>query len=85
LRVEKGLDTRIPSVEEAKKTPLTSSERSKIAENRKRMIIGTPERVRDEILRLREIYMTEEFMIITNLYSFEDKVKTYALLAESLL
>lgn len=85
LRVEKGMDTRIPSLEEAMNTPLTVSNRSKIIENRKRMIIGTPEQVRDELLKLSEVYRTEEFMIINNLYSFEDKVNTYALLADALL
>ncbi|MBT2695643.1 LLM class flavin-dependent oxidoreductase [Bacillus sp. ISL-55] len=85
LRVEKGMDTRIPSLEEARNTSLTVSDRSKIIENRKRMIIGTPEKVRDELLRLSEVYSTEEFMIINNLYSFEDKINTYALLADTLL
>ena len=85
LRVEKGMDTRIPSVEEAKNAPLTSSDRSRIQENRKRMIIGTPEKVRDELLRLSEVYKTDEFMVINNLYSFEEKVKTYTLLADSFL
>jgi luciferase family oxidoreductase group 1 len=85
LRVEKGMDTRIPSLEEARNTPLTNSDRSKIIQNRKRMIIGTPKQVRDELLKLSEVYRTEEFMIINNLYSFEDKVNTYALLAEALI
>jgi luciferase family oxidoreductase group 1 len=85
LRVEKGMDTRIPSVEEAKNAPLTSSDRSRIQKNRKRMIIGTPEKVRDELLRLSEVYKTDEFMVINNLYSFEEKVKTYTLLADSFL
>lgn len=85
LRVEKGMDTRIPSLEEAKNAPLTPSDRSKILENRKRMIIGTPAKVKDELLRLGEVYRTDEFMIINNLYSFEEKVNTYALLADSLL
>ncbi len=85
LRVEKGLDTRIPSLEEARNATLTSSDRSRIKENRKRMIIGTPEKVRDELLRLGEVYRTDEFMIINNLFSFEDKVNTYTLLADALL
>ncbi|WP_160724780.1 LLM class flavin-dependent oxidoreductase [Bacillus sp. USDA818B3_A] len=85
LAVEKGLDTRIPSIEEAKKIPLTSDERLKIQENRKRMIIGTPEKVKTEILQLSERYMTEEFMIICNIHNFEDKIRSYQLLAETIL
>ncbi|WP_257391768.1 LLM class flavin-dependent oxidoreductase [Mesobacillus jeotgali] len=85
LRVEKGLDTRIPSLEEAKNTTLTAADRSKIVENRKRMVIGTPDLVKKELSRLSHSYKTEEFMIINNLHSFNDKVKTYTLLAEALL
>jgi luciferase family oxidoreductase group 1 len=85
LAVESGKDTRIPSIEEAKSVSLTNKERAKIFENRKRMIVGTPEKVRDELLRLSELYQTEEFMIITNIYDFEDKIRSYTLLAEMFL
>lgn len=85
LAIEKGLDTRIMSVEEAKSFSLTSEDRLKIQENRKRMIVGTPQKVKDEIMRLSDRYHSDEFMIINNVFHFEDKVKTYTLLAEVLL
>ena len=85
LAVEKGIDTRIPSIEEAKSTPLSIDQRKKIKENRKRMIIGTPQKVKSEIFRLSEKYRTEEFMIISNIYNFEDKIEIYRLLAETIL
>jgi luciferase family oxidoreductase group 1 len=83
LGVENGIDTRIPSIAEVKNTVLTQEKRMKVQENRKRMVIGTPQKVRDELLRLSEWYQTEEFMILTNVYDFEDKVKSYTLLAEA--
>ncbi|WP_047154705.1 LLM class flavin-dependent oxidoreductase [Aneurinibacillus tyrosinisolvens] len=76
-------DTRIPSVAEAKSRLLTAEERVRVQENRKRMIIGTPKKVRDEILRVSELYRTEEFMIITNIYDFQEKIQSYTLLAEA--
>ncbi|CAM4072340.1 LLM class flavin-dependent oxidoreductase [Mesobacillus thioparans] len=85
LRVEKGMDTRIPSLEEAKNTKLTAADSNRIMENRKRMIIGTPQKVKNDLMRLSDYYGTEEFMIINNLHSFQDKVDTYTLLAEALL
>ncbi|MCM3727768.1 LLM class flavin-dependent oxidoreductase [Neobacillus cucumis] len=85
LAVEKGIDTKIPSVKEAKGTSLTYDQRTKIQENRKRMIIGTPQKVKSEIFRLSEKYRTEEFIIISNIYNFEDKIEIYRLLAESIL
>lgn len=85
LEVERGMDTRIPSVEEAGNRHLTNEERAKMLENRKRMIIGTPQKVKSEILELSEKYQTEEFMIINNVYNFQDKIQTYTLLAEAFL
>ncbi|MFL6557585.1 MAG: LLM class flavin-dependent oxidoreductase [Bacillus sp. (in: firmicutes)] len=85
LAVEKGTDTRIPSIVEAKRRTLKWEERLKLSENRNRMIVGTPEKVRNQLLRLSECYQTEEFMIITNVYDFKDKVQSYTLLAEEFL
>jgi luciferase family oxidoreductase group 1 len=85
LEVERGIDTRIPSKEEAENRKLTAREMEKINENRKRSIVGTPEKVKEELQLLSEIYRTEEFMIITNISEFEDKLRSYELLAEALL
>jgi alkanesulfonate monooxygenase SsuD/methylene tetrahydromethanopterin reductase-like flavin-dependent oxidoreductase (luciferase family) len=85
LEVERGIDTRIPSKKEAENRKLTAREKEKVAENRKRTIVGTPEKVKEELRLLSEIYQTDEFMIITNVSDFEDKVRSYELLAEVLL
>ncbi|WP_299743483.1 LLM class flavin-dependent oxidoreductase [uncultured Rossellomorea sp.] len=85
LSVEKGRDTGIPSKEEVKARTLSELEKEKVKENRKRAIIGTPQRVREELHMLSEIYQTDEFMIITNVYKFEDKVRSYELIAEAVL
>lgn len=85
LSVEKGVDTRIPTIEEAKNIPITTDDRTKIQENRRRMIIGTPQRVKAELLRLSDIYQCDEFMIITNIYDFHDKIRSYTLIANELL
>jgi luciferase family oxidoreductase group 1 len=85
LEVERGIDTRIPSKEEAENRKLTAREMEKINENRKRSIVGTPEKVKEELQLLSEIYRTEEFMIITNISEFDDKLRSYELLAEALL
>ncbi|MEW9110075.1 MAG: LLM class flavin-dependent oxidoreductase [Cytobacillus gottheilii] len=82
LSIAKGESTKILSPEEARKKVLTAEDYSIIKENRKRMVIGTKDRVRQQLLRLSELYQTEEFMIICNVYSFEDKVKSYELTAE---
>ncbi|ALC92296.1 hypothetical protein AM500_22875 [Bacillus sp. FJAT-18017] len=85
LAVERGMDTRIPSPEQARSMSLTAEDKDKIRKNRKRMIIGTPQSVRDELLRLSEMYQTNEFMIINNVHDHDAKMKTYTLLAETFL
>lgn len=84
LEVERGIDTRIPSKEEADSRIFTSREVEKVRENRRRAIVGTPEKVKEELLLLSEIYGTDEFMIITNVSDFEDKMRSYELLAGAL-
>ncbi|MCQ6276068.1 hypothetical protein JMM81_14120 [Bacillus sp. V3B] len=64
---------------------MSKEDRVKIQENRKQIIVGTPEKVKNELLQLSERYQTEEFMIIANAYNFQDKIQFYTLLAEALL
>ncbi|OCA83196.1 hypothetical protein A8F94_18960 [Bacillus sp. FJAT-27225] len=85
LAVEKGLDTRILSPEEAKKITLSDDDKKKIQVNRKRMVIGTPQKVKEELLRLSAVYKTDEFMILNNVYDYGAKWKTYELLTEMFL
>ena len=82
LSIAKGQSTKLESPEAIKKKVLTAEDYKIIKENRKRMIVGTKEKVREDLVQLSKLYKTEEFMIITNIYSFEDKMESYRLLAE---
>ncbi|MDN4074289.1 LLM class flavin-dependent oxidoreductase [Fictibacillus terranigra] len=81
LRVEKGLDSRIPTIEEAKSYTLLPDDIEKMKANRNRMVIGSPETVRKKLMLLSEQYQTREFMVLTNVYSFEERKKSYERLA----
>lgn len=83
LQVEKGADTKVPSIEEVKKKTFRPDELEIMRKNRNRCIIGTPEKVKAELERLSESYQTDEFMIITNIFDFDAKVHSYRLLAEA--
>ncbi|RFU66573.1 LLM class flavin-dependent oxidoreductase [Peribacillus glennii] len=85
LRVGKNEDTQVPSVDEAKNIFLSDEDKRIIQNNRRRTVIGTPEKVKEELTLLQEIYRTDEFMIITNIYDFEAKLHSYQLLAETFL
>lgn len=51
--------------------------------NRKRMLIGTPERIKEDLLRIADDYKTDEALILTNIYDFKEKRESYRLLAEA--
>ncbi|WLR46832.1 LLM class flavin-dependent oxidoreductase [Halobacillus litoralis] len=81
LRVDKGLDTRVPSVEVAESYPYTKEEIEKIKKNRRRCIIGNPDHVKTRLMELSEYYGTDEFLVITNLFDYEEKKKSYSRIA----
>ncbi|KSU84304.1 luciferase family oxidoreductase, group 1 [Fictibacillus enclensis] len=85
LRVEKGLDSRIPSLEEAHAYSFSQADREKIKINRKRMVIGSSQTVKRQLESLAERYQTNEFMVLTNLHSFEERKKSYEKLADIFL
>ncbi|MBP2257822.1 LLM class flavin-dependent oxidoreductase [Virgibacillus alimentarius] len=82
LHVEKGLDSRVPSIEEAKAKYFHDSEKEQMRKNRKRMIIGGPEKVKNELLLLSERYQCNDWLILTNMYDFEEKKQSYRRIME---
>ncbi|WP_164214875.1 LLM class flavin-dependent oxidoreductase [Virgibacillus sp. YIM 98842] len=85
LNVGKGAGTVVQSPEQVRKRPFTRDELETIRHNRKRAIIGTPEMVKQKLLKLQEDYQIDEFMIITNIHDFEAKKKSYQLVADAVL
>ncbi|WP_028551391.1 LLM class flavin-dependent oxidoreductase [Paenibacillus sp. UNC451MF] len=85
LLFEKGRSSVIgtPSVEKAQRYPYTPYDLNRIEDNRKRMIVGTPEQVKAKLLLLAEQYRSEELMIVTITYDFEARLRSYRLLAEA--
>lgn len=73
----------VPSMEKAQNFAYSSHDKYLIRQNRKRMIIGTKEQIKQKILDLSEAYETNEFMIVTITYRFEDKLNSYRLLADA--
>ncbi|MDF2958267.1 MAG: hypothetical protein K0S39_2 [Paenibacillus sp.] len=86
LLLEKGAGLSsqgFPSVEKAARYPYTAYDLNRIAGNRKRMIVGTPEQVKSKLLQMSEQYNAEELMVVTLTHSFETKLKSYRLLADA--
>ncbi|WP_102347251.1 LLM class flavin-dependent oxidoreductase [Bacillus sp. Marseille-P3661] len=75
----------IPTLEAALQYSYTPAEQEMIDKMRNNMIIGDPIRVRDKLLELQKIYEVDELMIITITHSFEDRKRSYELIAKECL
>ncbi|EMR05996.1 Limonene 1,2-monooxygenase [Bhargavaea cecembensis DSE10] len=73
-----------PAVETALARGFSALEREKIRHNRKRMFIGTPVHVAEEIKKTASTYHADEVTIVPNVYGAENRMKGIALLAEAL-
>ncbi|HUB96532.1 MAG TPA: LLM class flavin-dependent oxidoreductase [Stellaceae bacterium] len=81
LRLEQGHLGPVPSVEEALARPYTPQERARIAHNRRRQVIGTPQQAKEQLLALGKAYGVDEFVVVTICYDFAARLRSYELLA----
>lgn len=82
LNIEKGKTDESPSYESIKETSYSREEQARIQYNRMRMIVGTPDVVEEKLIALVAAFDTEEVVISTFTDQFEDRLNSYALLAE---
>lgn len=84
LQIEKGDGTSgLQSYEAIKDYPYTDSDRFRLEQNSGRMVAGRPEQVKAKLEALAEDCGIDEVMAVIMAYGFEDKVKSYELLAET--
>lgn len=85
LQTEKGEGHVIPSIEEALKYKLNETEQEKILKMKERMVVGSPNEVKDRLYGLQDQYKVDEMMILTITHSPEDRMKSYELIAKEIL
>lgn len=73
-----------PPPEKALAYEYSKFEKLLVEENRRRMIVGTPEQVGDRLEELAAEYGADEVMLVSIAYDFKDKLKTFELVAEEL-
>ncbi|MDR0267108.1 LLM class flavin-dependent oxidoreductase [Paenibacillus sp.] len=84
LLLEKGGSSGgTPSIERALSYPYSPYDQMRVLENRKRMIVGSPEQIKRKIESLCAAYRTDEVMITSIIHRFEDKLKSFRLIAEA--
>lgn len=83
LSIEQGMVSMgTPSPEKAAAYTYSPYELKRVQYNRNRMIVGSPKQVKEKLLRLSETYQTEEIMLVTITYDFQDKLRSFELVAE---
>ncbi|CAN5418321.1 LLM class flavin-dependent oxidoreductase [soil metagenome] len=82
FRIIRGFDRGIPTPEQAIEQFAEVGISPVLFREDTRNVVGDPERVRTELLRLAERYGVEEVMTVTVTHSFEARVRSYELLAE---
>jgi luciferase family oxidoreductase group 1 len=71
-----------PSPESAAAYSYTDFDRARIKENRERMIVGAPQKMKKELKEFEAAYETEEIMICTIAYHHEDRLRSYELIKD---
>lgn len=85
LYIEAGASGELPSFEEIKNINYTLQQKARIAYNKGRYIAGTPEQLKVAIEKIADEYETDEIMIATIAENFDDRKKSYELLAQEFL
>jgi alkanesulfonate monooxygenase SsuD/methylene tetrahydromethanopterin reductase-like flavin-dependent oxidoreductase (luciferase family) len=84
LQLETGrISDGIPSNDEIKNYVYSPEEKIRMEANSARMITGTPLQVKKQIEQLADECEVEEIMAVTITFSYEDKVRSFELLAET--
>jgi len=56
-----------------------------LSEQKKKMILGNKQQVKEQLLQLQQKYRIDECMIVSNIPDYEKRLRSYELLAEAML
>jgi luciferase family oxidoreductase group 1 len=83
LNMERGVRQGFPSYEEIKNVKYSRDELERITFNRGRTVSGTVEQVKLKLTSVADSYDVDEIMVATITYEFDDRLRSYELLAEA--
>ncbi|WP_073110456.1 LLM class flavin-dependent oxidoreductase [Hymenobacter daecheongensis] len=83
LKLEMGDRTPIGPPDAVRNFPLAPEQRARLAYHHQRIISGTPGQVKAKFERLAAAYGVEEVVAVTICYDFQDRLRSYELLAEA--
>ena len=82
LHMAQGLNTPIPTLEEAQARRYSEHELAYIRSQRPRAVIGDPRQVKQRLLQLREQFDADELMLLTITGDYASRLRSYELLAQ---
>lgn len=72
----------IPTPEQAAEYPYNADQLAFISSNRKQMVVGTPEQVKEKLLALVQRFGADELNIVSITHDFSARCRSYELLAD---
>jgi luciferase family oxidoreductase group 1 len=85
ISIEKGKTEEAPSYQSVKSYSYSPEEWRRVMFNRQRMIVGTPDAVKEQITALASSYDVDEIIVATFADEAEDRLRSYEMLAEMFL
>jgi luciferase family oxidoreductase group 1 len=83
LHMAKGVDSPVPTLDEALAYRYSPQERAYVEQQRARLVHGDPAEVRGKLLELKEKYAADEVMVLTITGDYESRRESYRLVAEA--
>ncbi|UJF34132.1 LLM class flavin-dependent oxidoreductase [Paenibacillus hexagrammi] len=83
LMIEKGRFTGVPSPGDVEAYSYTEWDLSRVQDNRKRMIVGAPDQVKEQMALLAADYGVGELMVVAAGHDFGSRMRSYELLASA--
>lgn len=84
LSIERGARDEAPSYESVKSVSYSRDEQARITYNRMRTVMGTPEVVRQKLTDIAMRYNADEIVLATFADAQEDRLRSYALIAQAM-
>lgn len=83
LHMAQGIDSPVPTLEQAEQHRFTPEERAYVDSQRPRAVIGGPRKCHDELVALADRYSADELMVLTITGDYASRLASYEFLAEA--
>ena len=81
LNMDYGVNAPVPTLAEAERYPYTDVDRQRIVHHRRRVVLGTPDVVKQRLLEIQSEFAADELMVITITGDYDTRLHSYELVA----